>query len=44
VRAVLELTQGTAGVVMRHVPVVVDMDLRLVVVDVLGVTDDLLVR
>jgi hypothetical protein len=43
-RAVLELADWAICVVMRHVPVIVAMDLSLVVVYVLFVADDLLPR
>jgi hypothetical protein len=43
-RAVLELADRAIRVVMRHVPVVVAVDLALVLVHVLDVADDLLPR
>jgi hypothetical protein len=43
-RAVLELAAQAANVVMRHVPVIVGMDLGLVLMLMFLVADDLLAR
>ena len=44
VRAMLELADGPAHMVVRHVPVVVRVHLRLMLVLVLAVADDHLLR